>query len=414
MYRLVSTYIALFMALGVYSQTRYNLIAPQSDSIYTSSIQYHGEFIAGSNGLNNEMIHPFLFGGHISDESIQNGLSKLNEKNQFGIDAMNSIQANISLDSLKQKQLIVRISSKQHNQISYSKTVAQLAFLGNEQFIGERTNMNGAFERQINYNQLGFGIQMNTIENWTFSGILNLNMGTRFEQIDLPYLQLETANQARYLQLDVNGDYSRNDTNSTSLNWFSTGASVDLAAQYMLKREGKEPVIFEFQALDLGFLTWNDQSINYSADTSIRYTGFQLGELFSTDLRFEDISPDSILDEVEENATQSRRTSPLSSWLTFSAQTSWNQWTAEAGIHARLFTESIPFVYWQQSYAFTNRFAAHALLGYGGYQTLHVGLGLNFHYKRFQFTLGSQNIEGLLFPAEFGNNNGYFSACVRF
>ncbi|MCB0662748.1 MAG: hypothetical protein KDC24_08410 [Saprospiraceae bacterium] len=171
--------------------------------------------------------------------------------------------------------------------VKYPKTLPQLLWEGNAQFVGQTIDLGNDFE--INgYHEFGLGVGFN-IKNVTLAGRVKLLSGIGDASTDRNDISLFTSDDV--YQLTLNSDYRVNSSAYLNYDGFgntsadfnfgnvtfdkafskNTGTAFDFGAQVEI---GKLKV--GASILDIGQITWSEEVKNYTSNGTFSYDGLDL------------------------------------------------------------------------------------------------------------------------------------------
>lgn len=209
---------------------------------------------------------------------------------------------------IKKLTLFAGHSIKYHAFFKYPKTLPQVVWQGNAQFIGETVDLSN--ELQVSgYHELAFGAAYK-FGNLTLGGKAKFLNGIADATTDDDHHAASLYTDPDVYQITLNGDYILNTSNSleyenyddldadfnfgnfTFEKFFSgnTGLAFDFGARLEL-----EKLDIAASVIDLGKITWDDNVTNYAATESYEYDGLD----FSQALTGGDTNFDAALDTLE-------------------------------------------------------------------------------------------------------------------
>lgn len=191
---------------------------------------------------------------------------------------------------------------------NFPKTLPQLIWQGNAQFIGETVQLDN--ELQVTgYNEIGLGIAADVSNLITVGAKLKLLTGIGDVSTQNNALSLFTSDDV--YQLRLQGDYRINSSsyfnyggindfnfqfdfgqiNGESIFTSNTGFAFDLGVQIKL-----EKLKIALSAIDIGQINWTENVNNYSFNGTAEYGGLDVAQAFTEG----SISLESALDTLEQ------------------------------------------------------------------------------------------------------------------
>lgn len=385
---------------GVFSQTHNQMFF--SDSIATN-VSFYGTFNLGSN-INNEFVNAFRNSEYLNNTIKDNALSKLNNKNRLGYDFKYGFLVEIPFDSLFHREnssLVFGLSNVDHLDAAFTKDLFQFAFYGNKPFAGKDINLSESNLSIIKYQTFDVGyISYKTKNDVKLKDgvIFSIIKGQQNTSISIPNGKIFTEELGRNIDIDANYYYNSSDTSQKGIGAFNGyGVSTQFFTQIALKNKA----ILQFKVNDLGFIKWNKQSLELSADTSYQYSGIVVNNIFDlNDSLLNDISQDSIINTISTTNTNREYSTALPTRLTIDyIQQLNNRLKMQLGISIRALANYFPLIYSNWYYNISNSFITKAHISYGGYAKLNFGLALGLNLKnKVKTFVGTSNIESLVLP----------------
>ena len=257
--------------------------------------------------------------------SLDAVLDKLEEENEFNSDLDIhtlgiGIRYNKFLLSLSHR---IRFST----QLDYSEKLAQLIWNGNAQFIGETVEFGPALNVN-SFHEIGLGIQHEISDKICvgaklkyLSGIgsivTNNSLASLYTSDDIYQLTFNTdysLQTSSFLTVDGVSDFNFTIEQFTLDNLFSSnvGFGIDLGASIQLTPK----LNLSASVIDLGSITWKEETKEYSSKGDYNYGGIDLSNFFTEDSLEFDIKLDT-LEQIfgfQETASDSYKTNLNSSF----------------------------------------------------------------------------------------------------
>lgn len=400
----------LSLSNSIYAQLNTDFFG---DTTQTLNVQFTGNFIYGSTVMDNQFSSKFLFGGEIDRELKDRAYNNLSGNNRMGLDFNFKLIAEIPFDTIFRKtnwSMLIGIESRDHVDAFFGDDLFRLTFDGNKQFAGQtidigNTNYN-RYRMQylnfgfLNYKETNFGIAKEGV-------IVNFIKGEQHEAITVPRGSLYTERNGRELALDVNYIYNASDTANEGVFAFNGfGIGTDLFTEFYLKNGDK----IYLGVQDLGFVYWNKNSLELSADSAYTFNGVEVDNIFDlNDSIIDKISKDSIIDAVASTDEKGDYSIALPTAIHITYTKVFNEkWKLNGGFYYKILSNYFPFFYVNGYYYFTPKFTMKMQLAYGGYGKINVGLAVAKSIGQFaDIYIGTNNIEGLLIPDKAYSNSGF-------
>jgi hypothetical protein len=381
-------------------------------------INYRSDLSGKTSGLPLDFVNRFRTGGYLEDAYKRNAINRLSDLNQLGGDFVNSLMIRYHADTLfkiPDVEFGFRWDVRNHFSALFNRDAFVMMFMGNSEFEDATAKLSPTQFLSLNYAQVGFTLG----KTWTTKTTrqqVNLGLsylrGINFTSVNLNRANLTTGLDGFFVSADVNGNYSVSDTSHKS-NYFSgpargNGFSVDLFYQFYESSKGKLIV----SAQDVGFINWKN-SIGYALDTTLRFDGIYIDNLFQLNDSILQLSVDSLLSLNPEGNLRRSRTA-LPAWITMEYQHhgGFEDVQLIAGIRYRYQSAYAPLIYAGGNFILAKNHQVRTTLGWGGYGKLNWALFYRYAISNKLFiTAGSQNVEGFISP-ERGTGQGLFLSTI--
>jgi len=251
--------------------------------------------------------------------SLDGVLDKLEDENEF----YSSLDIQTLAVGIKLDKFFISLSHRLrlNSNLIYSKELAQLIWNGNAQFIGETVTFGP--ELFVNsFHEIGLGVQHQLTEKLGLgvkvkylSGIGSIvtkrSDASLFTSDDIYQLTFNTdyaLQTASFLSIDGVNDFNFTIDQFTLNNLFSsnTGLGVDFGLNYQVNSK----LNVSASVVDLGSITWKDDTKEYVSKGSYEYDGVDLSNFFADDSLEFDIKLDTLeqIFAFQETTTDSYKT----------------------------------------------------------------------------------------------------------
>lgn len=391
-----------------------------NDTLPRLNFSTQGTFDFGSSVASNQLMNKFIFGGEIKRDDKDNLYNNLGNRNNVGGDFNIKIQAEIPIDTLFSKtnfSLIFGIEHTEHFDAKFSSDLVKLAFDGNKQFAGKYADLSNTNFNYFNYQQFNFGFINYKTSNGKSAkegAIFSIIKAQEHQAITIPTGSLFTGEFGNELIFDLNYIYNGSDTANTGLKAFNGfGISTDLFTELNLKNGGKIAVNID----DLGFIQWNEKSIQIQADTVITFDGVEVENIFDiNDSLISSFSRDSLLEYISTKKEKGGYAIALPTSLNISYLYTFNEkLSTTIGVRYKILANYFPLFYTTIQYHVTSSFIAQGNLIYGGYGKFNFGVTLAKQIKnKYQIVVGTEHLGTYLFPVSTFSNNGFLGFKMYF
>ncbi len=384
-----------------------------NDSIQRVNAEFQIGYSYGSTVMNNNFMNKFLFGGTIEREHKDQAYKNLGNSNRMGGDFDYRLRVEIPFDTLFRKtglSMVLGVNSRDHIDASFSYDLFRLAFDGNKQFAGQTIDIGNTNYNSFRYQSFSVGLVRYKKDEGRIAKegfIVNLIKGQQHEAITVPEGSLYTEAEGRQIDVDLNYVYNRTDTANIGLQAFNGfGVSTDLFTEFFLKNGAKIYLGIE----DLGFIYWNNQSLEMATDSSYSFDGIFVNSIFDlNDSIVEKISKDSIINSVATTNIKDDYSIALPTAINLRYTKQFNEkLKMNVGLYHKILSNYFPLLYSNLYYYFTPKFSVKTQLAYGGYGKLNAGFAIAKSFgERVSFYVGTNNVEGFLIPDKAYANSGF-------
>ena len=392
-----------------------------SDSSFHHSIGFTTEYFLASNAITNRFAIAY-YKGEFIDENRKNSVSKnLNQHNRIGAGFNTQLKYtnhNKTIFNLSNSFYSISLNNRYHINSTFKKDVFELYFRGNKSYANKTADLGMFSFNQVFYQQLNltFGHNYSINENgFGYKFGLSLNKGQKLYTIFASRALLFTEKNGEYLDLNTDIKIHQSDSSKKFItDWNGTGSSADFTYFWKDKKKNK----LSLSANNFGFINWNKNTAHIDVDTSFRYEGIDVSDLFQfSDSLKKTVSLDSSLVEPYLSVREkNNHITPLPALLSLSYQyiLKPGKMDLTAEINYLFFAgysihESLNF-----SYTLNNTHCLSLKASYGGYSGFQAGLAYSTSLiKNWVFTFQSDYLSSLL-NSENGNAQGAFISLTSY
>lgn len=389
----------VFFAFNAKSQSYFGS-AIDIDTSRNAELHVKGLAFYQATTLNRAFLQPFIQGGELSSEIINDRYFKQNDFNTVGL----SLQGEVSLklhhaNFGKQNKygFMVSAGAKTIGSIAYSKDLFGLVFKGNSESLGDSLNMNSSSMQFESFHKIGFGL-FNRNTNTFFR--LNFVGSTQSVNAYVGEGDFYSSSNGDSLALSMDGVLKYNAASSF---YKAYGASIDF--QYNMpfgNTEDKFRGVLSFSVSDLGLMHAGNLS-GYDLDTTISFSGANFDNVRS----LFGMKGNEILDSlgIEKTRTSALRFLPTTLEVAKRVELDReDKWQSIFGLRLYPTIVSIPQAYAGAHYRINEVFSAGARVSYGGFGAFRTGAYFRMHKSDFDFYLSSQDLVGLVSKKGLGNS----------
>jgi hypothetical protein len=360
------------------------------------------EYYFASNSITNGFAKTYFLNRFI-DNDVKD-LVKLSDKNRIGGGFNYGIRYTSKSDSLfgmRESFFSIGFITRNHIDSKFNRDLFNVYFRGNKNYEDRTADLGDFIYRQYAFQRLDFtyGHQFKRgLNKFEWTAGLVLNKGQKFYRIESPKATLYTAPYGDYLDIDASLTMRQSDSAKKSWGAFNgLGLSTDMSFSWKDKNKN----ILAIKVSDLGFINWNDQTSYIHADSTFRYEGIDIGDLFDlSDSITETISVDSSLVEpFLVNRTKKNYTSILPGKINLSYLyiLSPDRTDIEAGVEYMIEASYFPLAHSAIGYHVNQQNRIIVRIQYGGYSEFNAGLGYQLKLNTgWKFLLQSNYLTGIL------------------
>lgn len=390
-------FIFIFSSVSIFAQTPDDFL--DQEEYLGENYGLSGHFWSNSNTIPSAIGNSFTQFGNASQKAADHAVSQEIDKISLGFSTGFKLFANLYLKpEAKEKKRFTHFSFEQKIMGGgvISNDAMRLLLRGNKQFENETAFLDDSKFRYFDYQSLKTGF-IQYKENYSYGLNIGFVAGKSFANADINALSLFTAPFGEYL--DINSDLMFIQNNSNSY-YNGFGGMVDLFYQ----RKMNDKFSFGITATDIGFINWNNKTNIVKSDTSFRFDGIAIDDLFS--FNSEEIS---IEDTLRNYIIQSEEERSSLQMLPFNINLQGNYCFSEKYLlSARIsYISNIhQFVLFHVNNRFqiNEQFNISAGLMYGGSGLFNTSLALQYQKERFLINLGTLINEGFINSSQWKGN----------
>jgi len=309
----------------------------------------------------------------------------------------------------------------------FSKDLFDLAFFGNEIFMGKQINLNNTYLSATKFQQINIAlsrvIQLSNVNQYMPSQIevglgYSYLIGNHHVDFSTNDSYLEMGNDGEYINTNLN--FSANIADTNKLDLFGSqgiGHALDL-----LLNIKKDENIIHFSIADLGNINWDKNAINYTSEKEINFSGLDIDNLLTINDSLIQLQLDSLADINYVKKGSDFKTYLATTYhLTYKRELNINSdylknidyiIVGRIGKHRK---GSIPTNFKPQYYVGTNfsHQGLHIKTSYsiGGYSNSawQMEISQNIFRQHFQFVLGTYHFGSIFKGINSSNADFYFS-----
>lgn len=269
-------------------------------------IQFSSFAAYQSTGIENGLVSAMFAGGEVSRELRQPTLDRLQPANRAGYGLGLELGYTWKAGLFGSSSLWPRISAAYRDQlgVAFSRDAFQVSFFGNKAFEGRTAELGpGRFDRQV-YQTLAFGVGKGPLGPYVELGLV---AGWQLDQGHVRRASLYTAPLGEFLEVDLDGSYTRSDTARTNAPR-GLGGVINAGWSQQIRFLGNQAK-FSIEARDVGLIAWGASSLSVQKDSLIHFDGFEIAGILDLD--------ELVLNQhsLQDSLGLGYRAAPVSTWL---------------------------------------------------------------------------------------------------
>lgn len=405
----------LFSFISMQAQWDQSIIQNPGTGKFTVGIYGNADY--SSNAITSAFAENFLEGKYINDDLKQQVTSNFQTANRIGASLNAGIIGVLYDDSINKKRafnFFVALRNRSYLNANFPAGVFNVAFYGNAPYAGENIQLSPFNLNSLSYQQLEIGSVCTNIGGKAKLGIgISFLTGQQLQAINMSSGYLYTDPYGQYIQLNSDTKYNASDSTPGRTYFNGYGASLDVYFSMPYKVASKKGVL-SVSVNDLGFIRWNSHALSYNKDTSFTYNGITINGL--NDLQnaaINNLSKDSLQNKYFPLAPKSFYTS-IPATISINANTDLGKMNLELGAWDILNANCLPYYYIQGDKSFSRGWYTSLQLGYGGYATYNVNIGIKKQVKNMRIELGINHLQGIVLSNQFGGAGAYLAILHTF
>lgn len=379
------------------------------------SVSANLNFDAGSNGMSSGLVNKLVWGGHIDKKTKDESSKYLRAKNNFGLDLNYDLTAFVK--GGKKFDYLIGVKNQELLNATYTRDFFNLMFYGNKGYMGRTADLGNCNVNALRFQEIKFGAIMHSVDSVGKIGVsLSFLKGEQLFFVKTnEFSSLYTSEDGSELIFNSNFSMAISDTNNRRLTSFNgVGASADLYFETPYKSGlGKRSVLI-VNANNIGFIHWRNNSVQYSSDSSLRYTGYNVNNILDLkDSTISRINGDSLLRDLANARSENFNVNIPTNLLIINKIYFTDAFCFTFGFRYIFNANYKPYVFVEPEYRVKNViFGLHT--GYGGYFRLNVGASVTWNSKNWFLRLGSNSLQGYVVPKSAFGQGIFFSLAKKF
>ncbi len=377
---------------------------------YSQEIFVQGFADYSSTAMYNEMTSKLIWGGFIRDEDKKKSFDRHSEINRFGSDLTGELEyRNLSVNLFKNEKFGFLVKAGYYNYSSsvYAKDLFGLTFYGNERYLGEGLNFSGTQFSQMSFQKVGFGVIDKALKSSVTFNLYNISSYAEAYVRDGVLFQNESGDS---VSLIMDGTFKY--ASSSNFNK-GVGFGIDADVRIPVQFKHEKTAYVQLLVKNLGFGYINTPVQRYQMDTTINFEGFTF-----TDFTDENSILNQEFNYLNTFGIDSTETNTLA-FLPGLIQVgkiidrnSTELFQSLFGIRMYTTTAYTPLLYAGVEIKPWHFIQIAATAMYGGFSRFRAGMYINYRYKIVDFSVGSEDLYGLVSSNGLGKSLNFRLRCA--
>lgn len=383
-------------------------------------IELSGDYFFNSTAVTNQFINTFHASKFIDNTTKDNVVKKLKYNNRFGTDVNTGITFTASPDSFMHRKNVswsISMRDRQHTDGIFSRDFFKTVSYGNKIFAGQTADLSNLSIHKLHYQQLqlSFIFEGDSSSHSYGWGISLLN-GQQWLNVDVDRADLFTSADGKYIDLELSANAHISDTANKKFPAHN-GSGISFDGFYEIPFVTWNNVgVLSIEMFDLGFISWNKNSMSNHLDSNYHYQGIEIDNLF---ILGGTILPQYNKDSVSAKNIKLKKESDFSyTPAIFRVRTSTEygkKFIFEKGISYRINANSRPYYFLGLTYKICRQFEITGNASYGGYGNFNFGLELDWSFlKYYKFHIDTNYLNGFISPAKITGQGAAVSLSRKF
>jgi hypothetical protein len=404
----------IFCSLAVFSQYNSEFLNFEKTG---RSVSINGEYELGSNGIYNSLINKFIYGGTIDKKTKDASNNSMKQLNVLGVNMNYDISAFFGRNS--KYSYLIGFKDQRIFNASYTKDFYELVFYGNKPYLGETKNLAGSNINSLRFQELKLGFIWHKIDTTAKVGVsISILKGQQ-----LFYVKAKEGSSlytnSDGTELVFNSDFNMALSDTTNKNnpfaYSGIGASADIFFETPYKGKLGKGSVLTVNANNIGFLHWFDNSVQYSSDSTFKFDGYHIDNLFDLqDSTLAAINRDSVIKNTTNAHKESFNVNIPTNLLIINKIQFTNKFYLSVGFRYVFNSNFKPYFFTDAEYHFTPKISGALHIAYGGYSKLNMGLAFSYVSKSWFLKIGSNSLQGYISPSNTYGQGAFISVAKKF
>lgn len=413
------TFCAILTSMGLFSQSDFTMTDYLTKDSVKVKLGMYTEGMYNSNVMNNSVFYNSVFKNGISRNSFLNMEARALKRNVAGIYQSERIFTSWkgkATDSLSFTHFFTIGTSRLIN-ANFSGDLFKLAGLGNKKLAGQKADASRLDLNLMQYTRLQYG-RIYQKGDLTFGGGVSFIIGNKYVTAQTKDAWLYTSDIGDSISVRINGSTLESDTSSKLIydpNGLGAGVDLFFSMPFDLSKKNRYTGTMSVEVNDLGFISWNKETLSRVYDGRFDWPGISAPSLFEiTDSIYQNQFPDTLENEFLKEASKSNNNMLLPMRIAINYYERINEKVdLRVMLDYRLNSNYLPYVALTQRVKLNDKpgklnYYVNIFESLGGYGFGGLGCGMEVEHRNFGINLGVRHVLALAVPETLSGVNMRF------
>lgn len=379
---------------------------------YGRNVSVHGEYDFNSTAIQNGFVNKFIVGGYLDSVTKARSQKNMSAANRAGGSYAVGVTAFWGMKGSKYS-FITGLKQVEFFNSTFSQDFFSMAFFGNKMFEGKTANIGGTNINHFKFQEVKLGFIWDHIDTTAKVGFsVSYLKGQNLFQVNTGTSSIYTAADASEVYLNMHGSFTSSDTSKNKQGYGAfngNGASAEFFADMPYQSKLGQSK-FYVSVNNLGFIRWNQNTMNLNFDTNYIYKGVVVHNLFAvSDSSVKQLSKDSLYKKLIHTTRQAKSVNLPTSFLVIHSIKFNDFFTLNNGFRHIFQGNYVPYVFAEGVFRINKNFTTTLHTGVGGYGKLTVGLNFEYKLNSWYIRIGSNALQGYISPKNTLGQGMFFS-----
>ena len=379
---------------------------------YGRSVSMHGEYDFNSTAIQNGFVNKFIVGGYLDSTTKINSQKKMSAANRAGGAYSVGLTAFWGIKGSKYS-FVTGLKQVEFFNSTFSQDFFSMAFFGNKMFEGKTANIGGTTINHFKFQEVKLGFIWDHIDTTAKVGFsVSYLKGQNLFQVNTGTSSIYTAADASEIYLNMHGSFTSSDTSKKKQGMAAfngNGASAEFFADMPYRSKLGESK-FYVAVNNLGFIRWNQNTMNLNFDTNYIYSGITVNNLFAiSDTSIKQLSKDTLYKKLVSTTQQRKSVNLPTSFLIIHSIKFSDLFTLNNGFRHIFQGNYVPYIFAEGVFNINKNLSTTLHTGIGGYGKFTVGINVEYKINTWFIRVGSNALQGYIMPKQTLGQGLFFS-----